>query len=91
MTSFQSNAFVDYFVFTKPAIKFSKQGRYAGGIRKNYILYVSQLVCSNMLLFLIDKDLFGVMKDILYVCVCVSHLKALRFTRFLIWKMVLVY
>ena len=54
-----------------PAIKFSKQGRYAGGIRKNYISYVSQLVCSNMLLFLIDKDLFGVMKDILYVCLYV--------------------
>ena len=31
MTLFQSNAFVDYFVFTKPAIKLSKQGRYAGG------------------------------------------------------------
>ena len=70
MTSFQSNAFVDYFVFTKPAIKFSKQGRYAGGIRKNYISYVSQLVCSNMMLLLINKDLFGVMKGILYVCVC---------------------
>ena len=31
MTAFQSNAFVDYFVFTKPVIKLSKQGRYAGG------------------------------------------------------------
>ena len=76
MTSFQSNAFVDYFVFTKPAIKLSKQGRYAGGIvcllRKEYISYVRQLdiVCSNMMLLLIDKDLFGVMKGILYVCVC---------------------
>ena len=76
MTSFQSHAFVDYFVFTKPAIKFSKQGRYAGSIvyllRKEYISYVRQLdiVCSNMMLLLINKDLFGVMKGILYVCVC---------------------
>ena len=76
MTLFQSNAFVDYFVFTKPAIKFSKQGRYAGGIvcllRKEYVSYVRQLgvVCSNMLLLLINKDLFGVTKDILYMCVC---------------------
>ena len=78
MASFQSNAFVDYFVFTKPAITFSKQGRYAGGIvclqRKESVSYVRQLdvVCSNMLLLLlINKDLFGVMKDILYVCVYV--------------------
>ena len=77
MTLFQSNAFVDYFVFTKPVIKLSKQGRYAWGIvcllRKEYFSYVRQLdvVCSNMLLFLIDKDLFGVTKGILYVCVYV--------------------
>ena len=59
MSSFQSNAFVDYFVFTKPAITFSKQGRYAGGIvcllREEYISYVRELdvACSIFFLFVV--------------------------------------
>ena len=58
-------------MFTKPAVKFCKQGRYAGDtaclLRKEYISYVRELdvACPNFLLLLIDKDMFGVMKDIL--------------------------
>ncbi len=74
METFQSNVFVDYIVFVKSAVKLSKQGRHSGGIvcliRNEYAPYVRKLDVEylNIMVFLIDKELFGVMKDILYVC-----------------------
>ena len=76
METSQSNVFVGYFMFVKSAVKLSKQGRHSGGIvcviriRKEYTPYVRRLDVeySNIMVFLIDKELFRVMKDILYVC-----------------------
>ena len=74
METFQSNVFVGYIVFVKSAVKLSKRGRHSGGIvcliRNEYAPYVRKLDVeySNIMVYLINKELFGVMKDILYVC-----------------------
>ena len=76
METFQSNVFVGYLMFVKSAVKLSKQGRHSGGIvcviriRNEYTPYVRGLDVeySNIMVFVIDKELFRVMKDILYVC-----------------------
>ena len=60
-------------MFVKSAVKLSKQGRHSDGIvcliRNEYAPYVRKLDVeySNIMVFLIDTELFGVMKDILYV------------------------
>lgn len=72
------NKFPGYTVFSEPAVKLSKQGRRSGGllclIKKEFEQYVKKIDVnySNILLFRIDKTLFGLQKDILYVCVYVQ-------------------
>ena len=74
LEDFQSTIFFGYSVFSKPAIKYTKQGRRSGGIvcliRNEFIRYVRKIDVefSNFLVFIIDKNLFGVAKDIIYVC-----------------------
>jgi exonuclease III len=73
--SFQSTIFENNFaIFTKPALKFTRQGRHSGGIiclvRKSLLPYFKKLECSchNHILFVFDKKLFGINKDVLFVC-----------------------
>ena len=72
---FQSNVFVGFKDFWKPAVKFTKHGRRSGGIvcliRLEYMPFVKYSEMSkykNCCVFLIDKKLFGTDKDVLYVC-----------------------
>jgi hypothetical protein len=71
---FQSNVFTGYTVFINPAVKFTKQGRHSGGImcliRNELIPYVHEIKTSysNILLFLIDRSLFDLDEDVIFVC-----------------------
>ena len=71
---FESNAFSDFAIFVKSAIKLSRQGRHSGGIiclvRKCFLPLIRKIECTcvNHVSFVIDKRLFGVTKDILYIC-----------------------
>ncbi len=71
---FQSILFKDHTMYIKPAVRFTKQGRRSGGviclIRNSIVPYVRELSCNSghFLLFLLDKCLFNVSKDVLYVC-----------------------
>ena len=66
--------FPDFTVFCKPAVRLKKRQKRLGGviclIRNKIIPYVKDLQCdqNNLLMFLLDKSLFGLSKDVLYVC-----------------------
>ena len=61
-------------VLFSPAVKLSREGRPSGGIvcliKKEYAKYVTKLNVSkgHFLMFLIDKSLFNLTKDVLFVC-----------------------
>ena len=65
---------VDYVPFFSPAVKLSKRGRPSGGIlcmmKSKYCRYVKQLPwdVGNILVFVVDKSLFNLDKDILVLC-----------------------
>ena len=75
--TFQSSLFPEHTLFCCPALKLSSQGRRSGGvvvlIRNKLLPLVRQLDCKhdNMLLFVIDKECFGLLKDVLLICVYV--------------------
>ena len=67
--------FTDHEFFYQPAVRLSAvDGRPSGGvaclIRKQFLPFIRQIKVEvgNFLLFIIDKSLFGVAKDVLYVC-----------------------
>ena len=67
------DVFSNHKVFCQPSLKLSRAGRPSGGvvclIRKEVMGHVRQIkVNGNYLLFVIDKALFGLSKDVLYVC-----------------------
>jgi hypothetical protein len=75
MPSFDSNYIFDGFtVFCQPAVKLSVQGRPSGGvlclIKNDLVPFVREIKVKlgNFLLFVINKELFGSLKDILFVC-----------------------
>lgn len=61
-------------VFCQPAKKLSDAGRPSGGviclIKNEFVPFIKQInvTVGNFLLFIIDKSLFGVSKNVLYVC-----------------------
>ena len=73
--SLNYNAFPGYKIFCKSSVKLSAVGRSSGGIicliRNELVPYVRQIEVNtgNFLLFVIDKTLLGLDKDLLYVCV----------------------
>jgi hypothetical protein len=72
--SFDSSLFAGYSIFCKPAFKLSKQGRRSGGVVcfvKDTFLPFIKLIdvnCPNCFVFMFDKKLFGLTKDVLYIC-----------------------
>ena len=76
MLNFNYDAiFADYDVYFQPAVKLSADGRPSGGIFclikkifKPFIKRQIKIDVGNFLLFIIDKALFGLDKDVLYVC-----------------------
>ena len=75
--TFQYSLFPEHTLFCCPALRLSTQGRRSGGvvvlIRTKLLPLVRQLDCKhdNMLLFVIDKECFGLLKDVLLMCVYV--------------------
>ena len=73
--TFQSSLFPEHTIFCSPALKLSTQGRRSGGIaalvRTNLLSLVREEECryDYILLFIIDKECFGLLKDTLFVCV----------------------
>ena len=73
---FQSDVFHGYNVFSKPAVKFTRQGRHSGGViclvKNVFVPYVRKLdiECGNWVMLITDKSVFGLPKDVL--CVCAS-------------------
>ena len=71
---FHNNVFSKHTAFCKPAVKLSKQGRSSGGllclIKTELLPYVKEVTVkhANFLCFVLDKRLFGVDKDVLYLC-----------------------
>jgi hypothetical protein len=71
---FQSTLFDDHTIVVKPAVKLTERARRSGGvvclIRNNLMKYVRQVTveCDNVLMFIIDKNVFHLRKDIVYVC-----------------------
>jgi CRISPR/Cas system-associated protein endoribonuclease Cas2 len=73
LVSLELNVFSNHEIFCQSAVKLSQAGRPSGGIicliRKDIVSFVSQIkVIGNLLMFVIDKSLFGLLKDVLYVC-----------------------
>ena len=74
---FQSDVFHGYNVFCKPAVKFTRQGRHSGDViclvKSVFVPYVRKLdiECGNCIMLIIDKSVFGLPKDVLYVCASV--------------------
>ena len=70
---FQSDVFHRYNVFGKPAVKFTRQSRHSGGViclvKNVFVPYVRKLdiECGNCIMLIIDKSVFGLPKDVLYV------------------------
>ena len=64
----------NYTVYCKYAVKMSKQGRHSDGIlcmvRNTLVSFVRKLSSDNdlFMFFLLDKALFDVAKDVVYVC-----------------------
>ena len=75
MADVQTNLFSDHTMYVKPATKLSIQGRKSGGIvclfRNELVPFVKQIDCKciNHLLFIIDKEVFGSLRDVLFVSV----------------------
>ena len=73
LVDFTSDVFTGYKPFFQPATKLSKPGRPSGGvlclIRNELFPFVRRLNVDvgNFVLFVIDKMLFGLAKDVLYV------------------------
>ena len=74
LENFSFDVFPNHKVFCKPAIRFPGRGRPSGGvivlIRNEYVHFTRQLQYDqfgNFLVFAIDKQLFNLPKDILYV------------------------
>ena len=73
-TSFESDLFNDYCIYTAIAKKLSHQGRYSGGVvvmvRKQYSPYVKQISTDleNMIVLKIDKELLQTQKDVMLMC-----------------------
>ena len=73
-TSFESDLFNDYCIYTAIAKKLSHQGRYSGVVvvmvRKQYSPYVKQISTDleNMIVLKIDKELLQTPKDVMLVC-----------------------
>ena len=74
LTDYQKEVFAGFKPFCSPAVKLSdKPGRRSGGIVcliKNELSSFVQLLAKhpNFCAFLIDKELFGLDKDVLYMC-----------------------
>ena len=73
--TFQSSLFFpEHTIFCSPALKLSTLGRRSGGVvvlvRTNLLPLVREVECryDNMLLFTIDKECFGLLKDTLFMC-----------------------
>ena len=73
-TSFESDLFNDYCIYTAIAKKLSHQGRYSGGVvvmvRKQYSPYVKQISTDleNMIVLKIDNELLQKPNDVMLVC-----------------------
>ena len=73
--TFDSALFPDHKLFCSPAVKLSKKGRRSGGlvvlVRKELVVFCQQLECKydHVLLFSMNKECFGLSKDVLFVCV----------------------
>ena len=69
----KSDTFIDHDIFHKPATKLSRQGRPSGGVicltRKRFKPYIKEIKVDerNFVLLFIDKTLFNIDKDVLYV------------------------
>ena len=76
LLSFNLNdIFPDHDVYYQPAVKLSADGRPSGGIfcliRKKFKPFIKRQIkidAGNFLMFIIDKALFDLDKDMLYVC-----------------------
>ena len=74
VSAVKADAFPGFTVFCQPAVKLSVVGRPSGGIvcliRNELVTFVRQIKVDvgNVLLFVISKEVFGVEKDVLYVC-----------------------
>ena len=61
-------------MYCKPAVKLSKQGRQSGRIlcmiKNSLVPFVRKLNSDNdlFIFFLLDKALYGITKDVVYVC-----------------------
>ena len=68
------NPFCGYETFYAPSVKWTKEGRPSGGvlclIRHELLPFVTEVRVNvtNILMFIIDKSLFNIDKNILYVC-----------------------
>ena len=73
-TSFESDMFNDYCIYTAIAKKLSHQGRYSGVVvvmvRKQYSPYVKQISTDleNMIVLKIDNELLQKPKDVMLLC-----------------------
>ena len=75
IVNFNFDMFTEHEFFFQPAVRLSAvDGRPSGGvaclIRKQCLPFIRQIKIDvgNFLLFIIDKSLFGLDKDVLYVC-----------------------
>ena len=74
LSSFDIDFFYGFKSFCCPSLKLSKSGRPSGGvvclIKKELMPFIKQIQVKSgfFLLFVIDKHLFGIVKDVLYVC-----------------------
>jgi hypothetical protein len=74
VSAVKDDAFPGFTVFCQPAVKLSVAGRPSGGvvclIKNEFIRFVKQIKVNvgPFLLFVISKEVFGLEKDVLYVC-----------------------
>ena len=74
MEECKAELFAGFKTFCSPAVKLTKQGRRSGGIVcliKNELSSFVELLdvkIPNICAFVIGKDLFGIDKDVLYIC-----------------------
>ena len=71
--SFNVDMFSSHKAFCQPSVKLSQAGRSSGGIvcliKRDLLPFVHQIkTVGHTLMFIIDKVLFGVPKDVLFVC-----------------------
>ena len=78
LDEYDCDIFNEHKPFYDPAFKLSKHGRRSGGvvclIKKELIPFVKKIDVNypNVCVFVIDKTLFGTLKDILYICTYVQ-------------------